>query len=174
MTNTTVYRNVHGVEEFFFVTDDEPTNQEPHHRELKNVPALASTVQKTKQWINELMRELQWDDAQKTYHGLRAVLHAMRDRLTVHETADFAAQLPMLLRGMFYEGWQPDAVPVKDRTQEAFLAHVFKAFSSDQSVDPERLTHGVFKIVARYVSEGEMEDIRSIVPKPLRELFPKL
>ncbi|EMI15770.1 hypothetical protein RMSM_07297 [Rhodopirellula maiorica SM1] len=56
-----------------------------------------STVQKTKQWIKELMRELQWEDPQKTYHGTCAMLHALRDRLTLHKTADLASQLPMLL-----------------------------------------------------------------------------
>lgn len=173
MASTTVYQNVHGVEEFLVVAADEPINSESHHRMQNNISVLASTVQKTKQWIGELMKELQWDDAQKTYHGMRAVLHALRDRLTIHETADFAAQLPMLVRGMFYEGWNPDSVPLKDRTKEAFLAHVFKAFGNDQSVDPERLARSVLKIAAQHVSEGEMEDIRSIMPRPLHELFPE-
>jgi uncharacterized protein (DUF2267 family) len=172
MANTTVNQNVHGAHELF-VVDDKPVHPQSHHSEHKNIPALASTVQKTKQWIAELMRELQWEDAQKTYHGLRAVLHALRDRLTIHETADLAAQLPMLLRGMYYEGWQPGQVPVKDREKDAFLTHIFKAFPNDQSVDPEQLTHAVLKIVAAHVSEGEMDDIRPILPKPLLELFPK-
>ncbi len=172
MTGTTDYQNVHGVNEFLIVNANEPINPESRHRTNKNIPTFASTVQKTKQWVCELMQELQWDDAQKTYRGLRAVLHALRDRLTIHESADFAAQLPMLLRGLFYEGWQPDAVPVKDRTKEAFLAHVFKAFINDQSVDPERLTRCVLKVAAKHVSEGEVEDIRAILPRSLHDLFP--
>jgi uncharacterized protein (DUF2267 family) len=173
MASTTVYRNVHGVEEFFVIVDDGPDNGNTSSREHRNIPAFASTVQKTKQWINELMHELQWTDAQKAYYGMRAVLHALRDRLTIHESADFASQLPMLIRGMFYEGWEPNHVPVKDRTKEAFLAHVFQAFPEDQSVNVERLTHAVLKVVAAHVSPGEMSDIEAIVPKPLRELFPK-
>ena len=72
---------------------------------------------------------------------------------------------------MFYEGWQPNAVPVKDRTKEAFLTHVFKAFPNDPSVDPERLTYAVMKVVKSHVSEGEIDDIRAILPRPLRELL---
>jgi uncharacterized protein (DUF2267 family) len=171
MNNTTVYRNVHGAEEFYVVVEDEPRIEGESKRKHSNVPVLASTVQKTKHWISEVMVELQWEDAQKTYHGMRAVLHTLRDRLTIHETADFAAQLPMLIRGMFYECWQPDQVPVKDRTKEAFLVHVGKAFAGDQSVDPEILIRAVLRVVARHVSEGEMEDIEAIVPKSLRGLF---
>jgi uncharacterized protein (DUF2267 family) len=171
MASRTVYQNVHGVEAFFIDVDDAVSGPEPTSREHKNVPAFASTVQKTKLWLNDLMRELQWEDAQKAYHGMRAVLHALRDRLTIQETADFASQLPMLIRGMFYEGWNPNAVPVKDRTKEAFLAHVFKAFPNDPSVDPERLTHAVMKVVASHVSIGEVDDIRSIIPKPIRQML---
>lgn len=106
MTVTDVYKNVHGVDEFYIVYEEAPVSGKPR-REAKrsNVPVLASTVQKTKLWIRDVMLELEWDDAPIAYHGLRAVLHALRDRLTIHEAADFASQLPMLLRGMFYEGW---------------------------------------------------------------------
>jgi uncharacterized protein (DUF2267 family) len=172
MSDSTVYRNVHGVEEWFVIVDEGSSNPDTSHQHL-NIPAFASTVQKTRQWISELMHELKWNDAQKAYHGMRAVLHALRDRLTIPETADFAAQLPMLIRGMFYEGWQPDHVPVKDRTKKAFLAHIVQAFPDDHSVDVERLTHAVLKVVAGHVSQGEMSDIKAIIPKPLRELFPK-
>ncbi|QDS94842.1 hypothetical protein FF011L_36240 [Roseimaritima multifibrata] len=174
MTNPIIYPNVHGSEEFRVLLEtDDPSQNTKKDKARRNIPVLASTVQKSKHWIQEVMTELQWDDAQKTYHGMRAVLHALRDRLTLHETADFAAQLPMLIRGMFYEGWQPDRVPVKDRTKEAFLSHIFKAFPGDQSVNPEELTHAVLLVVARHVSEGEIEDITEILPKPLRELFPE-
>ncbi|PAY15664.1 hypothetical protein CKO51_30725 [Rhodopirellula sp. SM50] len=173
MAGKVVYQNVHGIEECFIIADDEPGNSSASRRPHKNVPALASTVQKTKQWIKELMQELQWDDAQKTYHGLSVVLHALRDRLTVHETADLASELPMLLRGMFYEGWQPDQVPVKDRSKQAFLSHVFEAFRHDPVVDAERLTHAVLKVLSVHVSAGEMDDIRAIIPDSLHDLFPK-
>lgn len=82
---------------------------------------------------------------------MRAVLHALRDRLTIHGTADFASQLPMLIRGMFYECWQPDQVPVKDRTKDAFLTRVARAFPGDPSVDPEILTREVLRVVAFHV-----------------------
>ncbi|WP_404309486.1 sigma-70 family RNA polymerase sigma factor [Neorhodopirellula lusitana] len=170
MGSTMIYQNVHGVEAFVIdMEDHEPGKRDASRHERRNISVIACTVQKTKQWIGELMQELQWDDASKTYHGLRAVLHALRDRLTIAETADLAAQLPMLLRGMYYECWQPSHVPVKDHSKEEFLSHIVKAFPDDPNVDPERLTHAVLKVVAALVSEGETDDIRSIVPKPLVE-----
>lgn len=173
----TAYLNVHGDEEFYveFVPDPDNEGQPAEHRTPEtvrsNIPVLASTVQKTKQWITELMQQMQWNDAQKAFHGLRAVLHTLRDRLTIKEASDLAAQLPMLLRGMYYECWQPNQVPVKDRAKEDFLSHIFKAFPDDPSVDPERLTRSVIHVLRSHVSEGEIDDIQAILPKPLREWF---
>lgn len=173
MTSPTFYQNVHGVEEFYVDIDSLPnasnssTKRQPKH----NIPVLAATVSKTKRWIGELMNELGWEEAQKAYHGLRAVLHALRDHLTIHETADFASQLPLLLRGVFYEGWQPDSVPLKNRSQEAFLSAISSAFPDDQSVDAIQLTHAVLNVIRRHVSHGEMSDIADVLPKSLRQLL---
>jgi len=35
------------------------------------------------------------------------------DRLPITIAANFAAQLPELLRGVFYDGWSPSRVPIK-------------------------------------------------------------
>ncbi|MCS7467909.1 DUF2267 domain-containing protein [Stieleria sp. ICT_E10.1] len=72
-----------------------------------------------------------------------------------------------------HHGWQPDHVPVKDRSKEAFLSHVFEAFRHAPAVDAERLTRAVLKVLAVHVSTGEMDDIRAIIPDSLHELFPK-
>jgi uncharacterized protein (DUF2267 family) len=64
------------------------------------------TLQKTQVWLNDLMFELDWEDRpQKAYLALRTVLHALRDRLTVEEAVQLGAQLPMLVRGFYFEGW---------------------------------------------------------------------
>lgn len=137
------------------------------------ITAFQSTVQKTNEWIRDLMDEMQWEDQQRAYHGLRAVLHALRDRLTVAEASDLAAQLPMLLRGMYYESWQPGHTPVRDRTKEQFLKHVVDAFPGDFSLDPEELVRAVFVVLGCHVSKGELDDVKAILPKAIRHLWPE-
>jgi uncharacterized protein (DUF2267 family) len=66
------------------------------------VEVFDSTLQKTSQWLNDLMMDMGWQDRQMAYSTLRAVLHTLRDRLTADEAVDLGAQLPMLIRG-FYE-----------------------------------------------------------------------
>ena len=88
------------------------------------VKSFETTLQTTHIWLDEIMRDLGWNDRHRAYHALRAVLHTLRNRLPVDEVAHLAAQLPMLVRGFFYEGWRPGAGVVKERRREQFVAHV--------------------------------------------------
>jgi uncharacterized protein (DUF2267 family) len=131
-----------------------------------------TTVHKTNRWLNELMQGLGWRDRHKAYLALRATLHALRDRITVEEVAQLAAQLPMLVRGFYYEGWDPTDKPLKDRRREDFLVRIDAAFTQDDAVDPEHVARAVFALLARRVSEGEIEDVRHVLPTEIRKLWP--
>lgn len=131
------------------------------------------TLQKTQIWLNDLMGELDWQDhPQKTYLALRTVLHALRDRLTVEEAIQLGAQLPMLVRGFYFEGWTLKGKPRKERHKEDFLAHIRDAFKDDFTSQPEIIARAVFKTLARHTSAGEIEDVKHSLPKALHELWP--
>ncbi len=136
-----------------------------------------TTLHKTHAWLKEVMKELGTEDRHKAYLALRSVLHALRDRLTVEEVAQLGAQLPMLIRGFYYEGWDPTGKPVKERHKEDFLAHIYRAFKTTRAgepdIDPEAVARAVFRVLARKISEGEIEDIARILPREIRELWPE-
>jgi uncharacterized protein (DUF2267 family) len=134
--------------------------------------AFDSTVQTTNTWLHELMEELGLPDRQRAYHALRAVLHTLRDRLTVNEVAALAAQLPLLLRGVYYEGWHPAGKPLKQHHKSEFLAHLAEDFRSGPPVDPEEVARAVFRVVARHVTAGEVEGVKYILPGEIRGLWP--
>jgi uncharacterized protein (DUF2267 family) len=111
-------------------------------------------------------------DRHAAYIALRAALHALRDRLTVQE----GAQLPMLIRGLYYEGWNPSGKPSRVRHKEQFLSHIEEQYRGsgrfDDLTDPERMAHAVFTVLAERISAGEIEDVKHILPAELRELWP--
>jgi uncharacterized protein (DUF2267 family) len=133
--------------------------------------ALEHTVQLTHIWINELNERLGWNNKPRAYRLLKAVLHALRDWLPHEEAADFAAQLPTLLRGAYYEQWRPADTPVKRRKRADFLARIDDAFAADPLPDTARAVSTVFDVVSEKVSIGEVEDVRRDLPEEVRNLW---
>jgi uncharacterized protein (DUF2267 family) len=130
-----------------------------------------STLQKTNLWLNDVASRLSLDNRHQAYLVLRAVLHALRDRLTVEEAAQLGAQLPMLVRGFYYEGWTPTGKPLKWHMPQ-FLTAICDSYALCGELDPERVARAVFKVLATRVSEGEIDDVKHVLPKELRGLWP--
>jgi uncharacterized protein (DUF2267 family) len=134
---------------------------------------LDHTVQITHVWINDLDRRLEWNDKARSYRLLKAVLHALRDSLSVNEAADLGAQLPGLLRGAYYEQWQPAKTPAKDRSIEQFIARVTGNFRRDPLADPAQAIMAVFQLLTKKITEGEIEDVRRCLPEGIRNIWPE-
>jgi len=137
------------------------------------IAAIESTMHTTNTWLKELGEELGWEDRARVYHALGAVLHALRDRLTVAETADLGAQLPLLIRGLYYEGWTPNGKPVKERHKEEFLAHIAAALRGHAEIYPEAVAWAVFKVLQQHVSPGEIHEVKHVLPRQIRSLWPE-
>jgi uncharacterized protein (DUF2267 family) len=129
------------------------------------------TIHLTNAWLKELMDDLDWDDRRRAYRTLRAVLHALRDRLPVDAAAHFAAQLPMLVRGFYFEGWRPAGPRGAERTKEEFVERVERELANDSQINPEVAARAVFKLLSRHISEGEINDIRGNLPEDIRSLW---
>ena len=136
-----------------------------------HIDAFDTTVQKAHDWLNELGDELGTENKRLLYRALRSTLHALRDRLTVDEVAQLGAQLPMLLRGLYYEGWDPTGKPIRVRHKDEFLVPIADALANDD-VDAEDAARAVFQVLANRITFGEMKDIKHILPASVRALWP--
>jgi uncharacterized protein (DUF2267 family) len=95
------------------------------------------------------------------------------DRLTVEEAADLEAQLPLLIRGFYYEGWTPSGKPLKERHTSDFFAHIEHDFRNDEwPIDAERVMQAVLRELERRVTVEKIADIKRILPAELCELWP--
>lgn len=128
------------------------------------------TLHKTHAWLSDVMAELGTDDRHKAYASVRAALHALRDRLMVEEAADLGAQLPTLLRGVYYDGWKPAGKPVRERRKKEFLRHVEEDLR-DPTIEPEAAVRAVFAVLSKHVSRGEIDDVKGSLPPEIRELW---
>lgn len=134
--------------------------------------ALDRAVHKTNEWLSELDESFGWDDSQKTFLAMQAVLRTLRDRLQVNEAVQLGAQLPMVIRGAYYNGWQPSKTPRKLRTPDDFLEAVSSAYGGTDPIAPGEMVEGVFWLLANHVSAGEIDDVKSGLPAFLDEYWP--
>ena len=137
-------------------------------------PIWDSTLQKTNEWLKALGRELGTSTGSRQLLAFRCVLHALRDRLQADEAAELAAQFPLLLKGVYFDGWRPSATPLKARTMEEFLALVLRPLPlGTPQEEAERFTRAVFTVLAERVSIGEVRDVLGMLPAELKVLWPE-
>lgn len=138
----------------------------------KDLPGLNRTIHATNNWFSEIADEIGHPDVQVAYHALRGVLFATRDRLTVEEAMDLSAQLPALIRGVYFEGYKPSNKPLTYRDRDTFLQRVNEELQVANGANPEAATRAVFTVLSRHVSAGEVEDVRRMLPEDVRRLWP--
>jgi uncharacterized protein (DUF2267 family) len=122
-------------------------------------------------WIDDLMRRLGWQDRERVYLALAATFHAPRDCLGRDEAAYIGAQLPTLLRGLYYEGWHPRARPMT-RSRDAFLERIHDGVHRDPGVDTERVARAVFALLAARLPAAKIEYAKAATRSVLHNLWP--
>lgn len=133
---------------------------------------LSHAVQQTQEWLKELRDNGDLADEAEAYSVLRAVLHQLRDRLTPEEAVDLAQQLPLIVRGVYFEGWRPGRTPQKVRTRHEFL-DALAARLRPHPLDPERAARDVLALLAHHCDPGEVSDVIAQLPAELKELWPE-
>ncbi|MFD1328498.1 DUF2267 domain-containing protein [Mycoplana ramosa] len=138
-----------------------------------HVAALDHTIQQTNRWLKALVNDYNFSDRHQAYNALRAVLHALRDRLTLEQAAHLGAQFPILVRGIYYEGWHLGSRSAPERQVDEFAARVAQDLPPQFPRDPVSVTKAVFDLLWRELDPGETAKIIDELPVPLRTLWPE-
>ncbi len=138
---------------------------------MPGIQELSDAVNATEDWIDDLMRRLGWHDRERVYRVLLATLHALRDSLARDEAVYVGAQLPPLLRGLYYEGWHPGTRGAAG-SRAAFLERIHDGVHRDPGVDAEEVARAVFALLAARLPAAEVEDAKAATPKSLHNLWP--
>jgi uncharacterized protein (DUF2267 family) len=137
---------------------------------VASVDSIERSVHRTNEWLKELVAELD-ADREDAWRVLKGYLQVLRDELTVDEAAQLAAQLPLVLRGAFYEGFDPSRQPARLRHRDEFLARLAERTQLPGPDDAQRAAEAATKVLRRHVTEGEFDDVLSQLPTDVREVL---
>lgn len=139
-----------------------------------SVHTIEKSVKKTNEWLDELSENLGLEDKNATFRSMQAVLHVMRDRLPIDSAANLAAQLPLVVRGVFYENWDPSRTPEKIRDTSVFIDRVKSELRDDALEDrADEIIQGTFQLLNHRLNHDTIEKYRQAFPLELRELWPE-
>lgn len=140
---------------------------------MVSIPILEKNLHQTMSWIYAIEEECNWeeDDHKKAFASLRTVLHELRDLLPIENTIHLSAQLPLIIRGLFFENWSTHSDKLKMRKKEDLLASIEDRLSSYQDIDAETVTRAVLRVLKSKISAGEYEKIIAVLSHDIRELF---
>lgn len=122
-------------------------------------------------WLKDISEELGGIGEEAAWGHLKAVLQTVRDRITVDEAADFAAQLPMIVRGLYFEGWRPAETPHKWRDRQEYL----DAFTHklENAGSGEEILKAVLRVLDRHLDSNELIRVKEMHPKDVWDLWPQ-
>ncbi len=144
------------------------------------MPYLAVIDRDTKvlhEWLNELCEHLGWErdinSKNRALAALRAVLQQLRNNLPIEASAHLSAQLPIIVRGFYFENWHPASVPLKERKKDQFLLSVKESLinRSHTEIDEELATKAVFQTLNSRIPGEEVEKLKKILPHHIKELW---
>ncbi|MDF2867079.1 MAG: hypothetical protein K0S11_549 [Gammaproteobacteria bacterium] len=137
-----------------------------------SIDILNKTLQKTNDWLTELAENAPFASKEQAYSALRAVLHAVRDRMLIAQAVHFAAEFPLLLKGIYFDNWDSSANPSKERTQDAFLEHIaLELRHAVLDIEPEHALWAVFQLLEQKISAGAIEKAKHALSKEIRMLI---
>jgi uncharacterized protein (DUF2267 family) len=136
------------------------------------IDVFDKTLQTTNIWLDEIMEDI-GPDRKTAWRALAVVLQKLRNRLPVGLAANLGAQLPILVRGIYYDQFRPDQLPVECETIEQFCAEVGEWLQDNRPVDPEQAVRSVFGVLSRHISEGEIGNVVQALPESIRKAWPQ-
>lgn len=134
------------------------------------VPVFDKTLQTTHIWLNEIGEELGTDE-QLSWRVLSAVLHAVRDRLPVGLAAHLGSQLPLMVRGSYYDQFRPSELPKRMRSADQFLEMIAQELQFSRPVDVQAALRTVFHVLSRHLTPGEIGNVREALPEEVRAMW---
>lgn len=134
----------------------------------QGLPIIDRTVHETNRWLNEIMHDAAIDDKSLALQGFRAVMVTLRDTMPVDLATNLGDQLPVLVRGLYYENYVPSKTPHLERTTDAWAASVAESGDNIQVDQAMTLSRAVYALLRRELDANIVDKVSDAIPQDLR------
>ena len=122
---------------------------------------------------NSFMKD---EDKDKAGRILSAILHGLREVISTEESLQLIAQLPMFLKAVYVNGWSSHKKQrIKSMIEFIDLINRFDGVTAVNDFESDKKTikyiKTTFLVLRKYISHGELKDIRTELPKELKSLI---
>ena len=139
---------------------------------MTKATVLETSLHRTHEWLRDIEQELHLDNEQAAYAALRATFHAVRDRLPVELVAHLGAELPMLIRGMYYEGWHPSSAKLKEAHATDFYDSVRRELRGHEELQHiDQVTRAVLRVIDQRLEPGQIAHVVEALPEKTRRVW---
>ncbi len=128
-------------------------------------------------FLKNYTKELNLDgDVDKAGRILSSILHGLREIISMEESLQLMAQFPMFLKAVYVNGWssRKRKLKVKNMTDFIDLIREFDGNTSIYDFESDEVAESyiisTFILLRQYISLGELEDIRTELPKDLKSM----
>ena len=129
------------------------------------------SLKESREWLKDIAVSLQLTETDKAYVALRAVLHALREFLHLDAALKFGDKLPVLFKGLYYEGWQPEQNVNTAPARKSFEEYVANLMGHSKEMDERRVIDAVFGVLSAKLNERDIEEIAFLLPGELAGLW---
>jgi uncharacterized protein (DUF2267 family) len=126
--------------------------------------------------VNMLAEDLQVP-RDKAGRILRSVLHALRRHISIDESFQLLAQLPMALKGIYVDQWNPSQFYHRIHSLDEFFDEIrhedggLAGYDFGNNEKAKTAVRAVFRTLTYYLSEGEIDDFIANLPMELQQFI---
>jgi uncharacterized protein (DUF2267 family) len=129
-------------------------------------PSFATSIA----WLDTLAADL-GEERPGAYRVLAAVLHALRDSVTVACGAQLAVGLPTVIKGVFFDRWDLTRLPAQDRGPDEFLERVAADAGLHDRAHAAIAVERVARLLRDKLGDPAVDEVLSGVRADVRSMF---
>jgi uncharacterized protein (DUF2267 family) len=136
------------------------------------VHALEQSLRDAQGWISSVALRLNSRNPNLALTSLKATLHAVRDQLDRTGAIELGGRLPALVRGLYYDGWDPDDARGPAKTSKSFLSRIAHESVRNPRIKPERAAKAALEVIFERLPAAAMAPVIERLPESLAKLWP--